>query len=283
MIKKFNKPNQSPMKEITIRSITGAALVLAIVVSILLGPIVFAALFLIITLLGTYEYYKMIQASKYRPQTVFGTSLSVMLYILMVLVSMRILDPSYLTLSVVLFFIVPIRELYRNHASPIPNIAQTLFGILYVGLTLGLLNFLFYYGHDGTQSFHLILVFFVILWTSDTFAYLTGISIGKHRLFERISPKKSWEGFFGGLIAALGVGYISSFFFEEYSWIEWLGYAAVTAVAGVYGDLVQSMFKRSLGIKDSGNILPGHGGILDRFDAVLLAIPAAIAYIMLIN
>ncbi len=268
------------MKDILIRSITGAGLVLAIVGGILLGNVYFASLFLIITILGTFEFYNMLADSKYNPQKFFGTSISGILYILLVLVSLKILEPQYLTLVVVLFFIIPIRELYRKNESPIPNIALTIFGVLYVGLSFGLVNFLF--SDSNTDNYHFILAFFVILWTSDSMAYLTGVSIGKHKLFKRISPNKSWEGFFGGLVGAMVVGYIFSLFYNDFNTIEWLGYALFVCIAGVYGDLIQSSFKRSLNLKDSGNILPGHGGILDRFDAVLLAIPVAIAYVMLI-
>ncbi len=269
------------MKEILIRSITGAGLVIAIVGSILLGKFYFASLFLLITVLGTIEFYKMFSASKNNPQKIFGTIISGILYILLALVAYKILSPLYIALIVVLLFVIPIRELYRKSESPIQNISITIFGILYIGLTLGLLNFLFYGEAIEGDNFHFVLAFFVILWTSDSMAYLTGMSIGKHRLFERISPKKSWEGFFGGIISAMIVGYIFSLYFTDFNTLKWVVYSMVVAISGVYGDLVQSLFKRSLGLKDSGKIFPGHGGILDRFDAVLLAIPIAFAYVML--
>lgn len=271
------------MKDIVKRGITGTFLVAAIIGSILLGHKYFAAFFLIITILGTYEFYKMLLGSKYHPQSIFGTTVSGILYSLLALVSMGILSPLYLAIVVALFFIIPIRELFRISDSPIPNIAQTIFGIIYVGLTFGLMNFLFYRRFIGAEANHLVIVFFAVIWTSDSFAYLSGVKFGKHRLFERISPKKSWEGFLGGLIASLVAGYIFSLYFHDFNTIEWLGYALVICITGVFGDLVQSMFKRSLNLKDSGNILPGHGGILDRFDAVFVAIPFTIAYVMLIS
>ncbi len=272
------------MKEIYVRAITGAILVFVIVGSIILNKFIFSGVFLLITILGTYEFYKMLENSKYKPQIIFGTTISAILYTILSLVAHSIISPLYLTIVVVLLFIIPIRELYRtDNDSPIPNISQTIFGIIYVGLTFGLMNFLFYHGYKGKETFHFILAFFVIIWASDSFAYLTGVSIGKHRLFERISPKKSWEGFFGGFIAALIVGYIFSTFYQDLDLFSWLGFAAIINIGGVYGDLIQSMFKRSLGLKDSGKILPGHGGILDRFDAVFVALPIAIAYVMLIS
>lgn len=271
------------MKDIAIRSLTGAFIVTSIIGSILINKFAFALLFFIVTIFGTYEFYKMLAKTKYKPQVVFGTIVSAILYIILSLIAHNILSPLYITLVIVLLFIIPIRELYRKNDSPIQNISQTIFGILYVGMTLGMINFLFYHGHNGEETFHFILAFFVVIWTSDTFAYLTGMSIGKHKLFKRISPKKSWEGLFGGLIAAMVVGYIFSLYYTDLPTIAWIGYAFAISVSGVYGDLIQSMFKRSLNIKDSGNIFPGHGGILDRFDAVFVAIPVAIAYVMLIS
>ena len=270
------------MKELFLRALTGAVIVLAIVGSLLFDKHIFSALFLVITIFGTYEFYKMLANTKYKAQTIFGTTISAILYTILALIAHGYLNALYLSIVVVLFFIIPIRELYRDSKCPIPNIAQTLFGILYVGLTFGMLNFLFYHGYKGNETYHFILAFFAVVWTSDTFAYLTGVSIGKHKLFKKISPKKSWEGFFGGLIAAITVGYIFSIFYTELDSIAWMAYAFFISIAGVYGDLIQSMFKRSLDLKDSGKILPGHGGILDRFDGVFLAAPVAIAYIMLV-
>ncbi len=271
------------MKELALRSLTGAIIVLSIVGSILLSKFTFAGLFLVTTVLGTYEFYKTLSNTNYRAQTIFGTIISGILYIIVALIALGYLNALYLSIVLVLFFIIPIRELYRDSKYPIPNISITIFGILYVGLTFGMLNFLFYHGFKGEETFHFILAFFIIIWTSDTFAYLTGISIGKHRLFERISPKKSWEGFFGGLIAASIVGYVFSIYYSDLNTITWIAYAFTISIASVYGDLIQSMFKRSLNIKDSGNILPGHGGILDRFDGVFVAVPVAIVFIMLFS
>ncbi len=271
------------MKELSLRGFTGALLVLAIVGSIIIGKHAFGVLFFIITIFGAYEFYKMFDKTIHRAQKVFGSIISGLLYLVLYLIANEYINALYISLIAVLVFVIPIRELYRKSESPIVNISITVFGIIYVGMTFGLLNFLFYHGYKGAETFHFILAFFAVIWTSDTFAYLTGVSIGKHRLFERISPKKSWEGFFGGLIAAIAVGYIFSIFYTELSPIAWMGYALLLCIAGVYGDLVQSMFKRSLNLKDSGKILPGHGGILDRFDGVFLAVPVAIAYIMLIS
>ncbi|MCK5857058.1 MAG: phosphatidate cytidylyltransferase [Bacteroidales bacterium] len=282
------------MSNLVLRALTGAIIVSAIIASIIFGKFYFGALFFIFTILGTHEFFKMIEKSDIIAQKTFGTAVAGALYLLLWWVSYEPFNPQdpvntattqramYLVIIVLFVFVIPIRELYRTDSDqPIQNIATTLLGIVYVAVPFGLMNFMFRY--NGEKTFHLILGLFVILWTADTFAYLVGSRIGKNRLFERISPKKSWEGSIGGLIAALIAAAIFSFFFKEMSLILWLGYAIIITVAGAYGDLVESMFKRSLNIKDSGNILPGHGGILDRFDAVFLAVPAAIIYLMFIS
>jgi phosphatidate cytidylyltransferase len=282
------------LSNLVLRALTGAVIVAAIIASIILGKFYFGILFFVFTILGTHEFFKMIEKSDIIAQKTFGTAVAGALYLLLwwvsyepfnTLVPLNGNEPQramYLVIIVLLVFIIPIRELYRTDSDqPIPNIATTLLGIVYVAVPFGLMNFMF--RHKGVETFHLLLGLFVILWTADTFAYLVGSKIGKNRLFERISPKKSWEGSIGGLVAALIAAAIFSYFFKDISLTLWLGYAFVIVVAGAYGDLVESMFKRSLKIKDSGNILPGHGGILDRFDAVFLAVPAAILYLMFIS
>ena len=127
----------------------------------------------------------------------------------------------------------------------------------------------------------LLLVLFISVWANDTFAYLWGISIGKRRLLEHISPKKSWEGFFGGLIITVAAAWLLSGWFGLVSSSGWIIIALIIAVAGTYGDLTESMLKRSIGVKDSGSLLPGHGGLLDRFDSTLFAFPLVYLFVTL--
>ena len=126
-----------------------------------------------------------------------------------------------------------------------------------------------------------IMAIFIFVWLDDTGAYLVGSLIGKHKLFERISPKKSWEGFFGGLILSLASSQAFAWFAPEINRMNWLGLAATVVLFGTWGDLIESLLKRTLGVKDSGNVLPGHGGMLDRFDSVMLAVPTSYIYIEL--
>jgi phosphatidate cytidylyltransferase len=147
-----------------------------------------------------------------------------------------------------------------------------------------LLNFIVFQSSDTVQSEFIslpALALFIFVWLNDSGAYLIGSVMGRHRLFERISPKKSWEGFWGGFILVLASSQIFAFYFPSISWFNWLGMAAVIVVFATWGDLTESLMKRMLGVKDSGNLLPGHGGMLDRFDSILMALPALYIYLQL--
>ena len=194
-----------------------------------------------------------------------------------------------------------VAELYLKQADPINNWAYTMLAQMYIALPFSLLNVLaFTTAPEGIVVFNpmLPLSVFIFLWMNDTGAYCIGSLIGRHKLFPRISPKKSWEGSIGGAIVVLLVAYgINILDNGTYTYLtdaglkpcgmlsmeQWLGLGLVVVIFGTWGDLVESLFKRVLGIKDSGNILPGHGGMLDRFDSSLLAIPAAVVYLYTIS
>lgn len=175
-----------------------------------------------------------------------------------------------------------IGELYYKAEKPINNWAFTLFAQIYCAGFFSLLNFIAAIPDTPGEIAYtplFVLAIFVFVWVNDTGAYVVGSQIGKRRLFERISPKKSWEGFYGGLFFALVASQVFSCFVPDVSWYNWLGLAATIVVFGTWGDLTESLLKRTLGVKDSGHVLPGHGGMLDRFDSVLMATPAAYIYI----
>lgn len=177
-----------------------------------------------------------------------------------------------------------IAELYNKSSNPINNWSFTFFAQIYCAGSFSLLNFLLVdYTISGglIQTPLFILAMFVFIWLNDTGAYLIGSMFGKHRLFERISPKKSWEGLWGGLIVTILTSQIFHYFIPDVSRLNWLGLSLTIVVFGTWGDLVESLLKRTLKIKDSGNFFPGHGGLLDRFDSIILAIPAAYIYIQL--
>ncbi len=173
-----------------------------------------------------------------------------------------------------------VEELYLNDDTPLKNLANSMMSQIYVGVPLGCtvgISYLF----NRPET---LLAVFLFLWINDTGAFLVGSTIGRHRLFERISPKKSWEGFFGGLLFNLAAATLFCRFCPDFFGLEsntglWLGLATVVTIFGTWGDLVESLIKRTLHIKDSGNIIPGHGGVLDRIDSLLLAAPAVLVYL----
>jgi len=165
----------------------------------------------------------------------------------------------------------------KKVTDPIRSLSASLLGQVYCVLPFVLLN-LVYTAQDGALF---AVALFLFVWANDTGAYLAGSKFGKHRLFERISPKKSWEGFFGGLLLTLAVSQLFAWRYDLLNGYEWLGLAAVVVAFATWGDLTESLFKRSLGVKDSGRLLPGHGGMLDRLDSILMAIPALYIYLKL--
>jgi phosphatidate cytidylyltransferase len=174
-----------------------------------------------------------------------------------------------------LIYAFPVYELFRKKEKPLANIALTGFGILFVTIPFSMLNFLAFPEFEGFKVYNygLLISLFVFVWAGDSGAYLFGVRFGRHRLFERISPKKSWEGLLGGVITAIATAWILNAIFPQYNIVLLIVMAIVVVISGTLGDLVESMIKRSIGVKDSGRFMPGHGGLLDRFDSILLASP----------
>ena len=167
-------------------------------------------------------------------------------------------------------------------ARPAADVGATLGGVFYVAVPLSMMAYLPLLTGKGGWNPWVILAYIFIIWANDVFAYLVGVSVGRHHLYERISPNKSWEGFFGGIVGAIAMGCLAAWWLDGSYWL-WCCLAAIAAVSGVLGDLIESMFKRAAGVKDSGNILPGHGGWLDRFDALIFSLPFVVAYLVLLH
>ncbi len=267
------------MKNLITRTITGIVFVGAVIGSILAGTLPFVVLFGIFTLIGLWEFFTLLTTETTQPHKIVSTLLGIFAYILLHLSFCNPTGSVYISFLIPALFALFVFELFRNKKNPFQNIASTVLGIVYVVLPMLLLSL---FSIDREKQ-NILLAFFIILWTNDTAAYCVGSLIGKHRLFERLSPKKSWEGSLGGLLISLVAAWICSLYFSEFTLLQWLGFALVTVVFGTLGDLVESMLKRSVRVKDSGNILPGHGGILDRFDAALLAAPFVFTYLLLIH
>jgi phosphatidate cytidylyltransferase len=227
------------------------------------------------------EFYKITFKARVKPQYIYGMVLGGIVFIINHLFAIGILG-HYIFLGIIpLILSIFLIELYRNHQKPIHNIAFTLLGIIYVALPFSLLNYfaLSYTSYHIGYKTHILLGYFIMLWANDSGAYVVGLSIGKNRLFPRISPKKSWEGLVGGLFFTVLASWILSLTFIELSFFHWAVIGLITASTGIFGDLVESMFKRSVGVKDSGKIMPGHGGLLDRFDCVLISAPIVFVYL----
>jgi len=267
-----------------VRAITGVIFVLIIVGGILYNPISFAFLFALITALAVREFCQI-------ANTIEGVNVNklinmlggVYLFFAFLGYCMDIYDAKIFAPYLLILIYLFISELYLKKENPINNWAYSVLSQLYIALPFGLLNVLYFHVNPQTMEVEynpiLPLSVFVFLWLSDTGAYCVGSLFGKHRLFERISPKKSWEGSVGGGLLAIVGGWVFAYFFPVMSELEWIGLAIIVVIFGTWGDLCESLLKRQVGIKDSGNILPGHGGILDRFDSSLLAIPAAVIYL----
>jgi phosphatidate cytidylyltransferase len=265
----------------TQRSITGILFVAILICAIVFHPVFFWILFGFITTLAVQEFYALAIKNGALPQKKTGVFLTIILFGMTALVAVQKIPAFSLLVFLPLTFCLFIAELFRNTERPFVNIAYTILGLIYVALPFSLLNFLaFPFGID--YSSHLLLGYFSILWSSDTGAYLTGKAIGKHPLFPRVSPKKTWEGTLGGMAAGFIAAYILSLLFKELTLSNWLIIAGIIVVMGGLGDLVESLFKRSINIKDSGTLLPGHGGLLDRFDGLLLSVPFIWFYLMII-
>ena len=249
------------------------------------------AILAVIMLGGLVEFYRLCRKRGYEPMYSVGVATAVALFGLAFTVLAQWGTPATdttarIVLGTILYtmLIIPtafVCELWRKSATPIANIATTVMGVVYVALPMAMLLFIPQL-LVGKWSAWALLAFISIIWVNDIFAYLFGVSFGKHRLCERISPKKSWEGFVGGLAGAIGAALLFGHLFGG-NLIVWGGLGAVTALAGVAGDLVESMMKREADVKDSGKMMPGHGGFLDRFDALLLAVPFAFFYLLVIS
>lgn len=273
------------MKNLIIRALTGIIFVVVLISAICIHPIFFLILFCIITGLTLWEFGGLVKhyenANLQRTVNMLG---GVYLFIATFVHANGLTDGKIFLPYLLFIMLTMIAELYYKAPNPINNWAFTLFAQIYCAGSFSMLNFIGAEpGTPGVMSYTplFIMAIFIFVWLDDTGAYLVGSLIGKHKLFERISPKKSWEGFFGGLILALASSQVFAWFAPEINRMNWLGLAATVVLFGTWGDLIESLLKRTLGVKDSGNVLPGHGGMLDRFDSVMLAVPASYIYIEL--
>ena len=279
------------MNNLIQRSITGILFVVLLIGGILYSPFTFGLLFALITGLSLWEFARLVNSKEDVSVNPFITTLGgVYLFLAIYCYCTEATDARIFIPYLLILIYLLVSELYLKQPSPMNNWAYSLMSQLYVALPFALLCVLAFQRNavesdSSPISFNAILPLsvFIFNWSNDTGAYCTGMLFGRHRLFERISPKKSWEGSVGGGIISVIVSLVMAHFFPFLSTLQWVGFALVVVVFGTWGDLVESLLKRQLGIKDSGNILPGHGGMLDRFDSTLLAVPAVVLYLYTVS
>lgn len=263
------------------RAITGFFFIVVMVGAMLLGASVFLGFFTLLSAWCLFEFYGIVSSEDRKPNVFLGILTTSSLFITTACYSLGWLEAKFILLFIPALLAIYIQALYQKRAFPFNDIGFTILGILYVGFPFYCFTRLGYIT-DNFNHF-LPLGFMILLWTSDTGAYLAGRSLGRNKLFERISPKKTWEGFIGGIVLAVLVSICLAHYFGTIPQWQWIVVAVIIGVFGTLGDLVESMLKRSLNVKDSGNILPGHGGLLDRFDGLLIAGPLVYLFLFLVN
>ena len=258
-----------------IAAILGAAL---IITALALGPWFYFVIFLSICFITLWEFYRLLRMQQYIPLRKLGVIVGAILFTLTFLIEANLLSFKYYFLIFPFAALIFLFKLYKKEdTTPFLNIGFYYLGLIYVALPFSLLNHAVYI--KGAYSYEVVIGLLLLIWASDTGAYFAGSLFGKTKLFERISPKKSWEGSIGGAILSGAFALGISYFFKDLAMWQWLGLSLIIVIVGTYGDLVESLFKRTMDIKDSGKVIPGHGGFLDRFDSLILSMPFVIVFL----
>jgi phosphatidate cytidylyltransferase len=284
------KINRQVLNNFFRRTLTGAGIVIFILGGFWLHPISFFLTGFILLAGAQYEYYLIIGNTGVKPQKVTGMIAGAAMYTVAALTASGRTPLNSFIILIPFIFIIFLIELYRKQERPFDSLAHTFFPLFYIVLPFSLFPFSSF-SHSGLNSIlphgetafspGIIIGFFLLVWANDTGAYLTGMSLGKHKLMERISPKKTWEGFAGGVLISAIVAWLLADWLGVTGKFHWIIISVIVSTVGTYGDLAESMLKRSVGIKDSGSILPGHGGFLDRFDSTIMSFPLVYLFIAL--
>ena len=268
------------MNNLLLRILTGTIFVVTLLGSIIWNEMAASAVISMFWLGGLIEFYRLFQKHEIvNIRSWLNLGFGVLIYGLLLASLFKWIPGMFSLLSVPLFFVLSITELWRKDKNPILNMAVSSFGLFYLITPFILMIYLHHLdqpviaGTADKQYLPILAGFFILVWTNDSFAYLVGSLIGRTKLFESISPKKTWEGTIGGILFTILAGYLISLYTSTDDTYFWIIGAAIIAPFSTFGDLLESQIKRSLKVKDSGSILPGHGGILDRFDAAMFSIP----------
>ncbi len=253
------------------RTVTGILFICVVCGALILSPVSYAMLMSCIVVLVTEEYCRILRADgEQRPHFYSVLAINVTTFMLSFFIFYSGISPLSLLVIVAMVWLVFLKELFTKYSHPLQNIALTILGVVYIGMPLAMLNMMVF--KDGAYNFRPLMALFILSWINDSGAYICGVTLGKHKLLERISPKKTIEGFVGGAVLTI-VASVLMYYISGLDLFFCILCGVIVAVIGTCGDLIESMFKRSVNIKDSGNLLPGHGGLLDRFDAILFTAP----------
>lgn len=271
------------LKNLVKRSLSGIIYVALIVACVILGGWWFNALLLLFTILGVVEFHSLVDKSVSKKTSVVPLVTDLLASVALVLGMSYSL--AFLAIFILCLIVRMIAQLYIHEDAPLVRLAYSYMGVFYIALPLGLLGFIMeMLGEDIAKA--LLLTMFVMIWLNDTGAFLVGSSMGRHKLFPSVSPKKSWEGAIGGVIFSIGAAFVVKYCFPDYfdsvTIVQLCVMGLIVGIISIWGDLVESMIKRTLHVKDSGNLIPGHGGILDRIDSLLLVAPAVAVYFFII-
>lgn len=278
------------MKDVLIRIATGVLFIGVVIGCISWNQYSTAALFFVFSMIGTFEFYRILEKNELSHNLRYGLITNAWIYGVLTLVFIGELDFHLISLCIPMVIILVLLELFSDDNIPYQNISSTLFATFYITLPFACLNYLSFnkeiYDTIGLdQGWSLLAGYFIILWTNDSMAYVSGRLLGRTKLFERVSPKKTWEGFIGGVVFAVLAAYLFALFtgVDNEHIYKWIVMSVIIGVLGTLGDLSESLLKRSGDVKDSGSILPGHGGVLDRFDGILLSAPLVLVYLLYIG